>query len=164
MFGKSDLSLFEALMMRSQNQASAVPGYCIDESTLFVSSALPPEKKVVDTGFELVLEVRQGIEMKIEETFSVLFPDGSREEVAYEISLAVLTWTTTAKTEEPEWSHLVSYFKAFMYAVCKPSRRAGLSASYLEPPFERLGLYSRTQTFLFMCVGRILAWPSQESS
>lgn len=79
-------------------------GDAIDDASLGEAAVLALEDGAVDARLEAVLVVGEGVEVEVEQAFSVAFADGVREEVAKETLLVV---RVTRASEGPEGSHLV---------------------------------------------------------
>lgn len=82
-----------------------VPGDDVDDAGLLGASALAPEDEAVDAGLESVLEVRECVEVEVEEALVVAVADPGGEEVAEETLLMERNRAWTSK--EPERSQLV---------------------------------------------------------
>jgi hypothetical protein len=84
-----------------------VPGDVVDYATPLGASALAPENEAVDARLQAVLELREGVEVEVEEALAVAVPDGAGEEVAEEALPVMRVWARASASKEPEGSQLV---------------------------------------------------------
>ena len=104
-----------------------MPGDVVDYATPLGPAALAPENEEVDSGLQAVLELREGVEVKVEEALAVAVTDGTGEEVAEEALPVMRVWARAraraSASKEPEWSQLVELLNVRAAWACGLGRK-----------------------------------------
>lgn len=126
----------------SQQQPSTMPGDNVDDAALLSAPALAPEDEAVDSGLEAVLEVREGIEVEVDQALAVSVAHGAWEEISEETLLMPWVWVRAARAKESEWSQLVAVPGRAVRRKCS-SIVANLYSPSAEDVFGEDGLRMR---------------------